>query len=152
MDSSTPVLTTTTYMHLIPPREILYGLLSLVSADHILSSSAVATGVVYVGSWDHKPYAFDAGTGAMLWNASTVGDIQLSSPAVVNSFVYIGSYDHMLYAFTSQVGHSERSKNVDEKRNVCLLEKSSRSLITSCLGSGIINSSNRRRLTERSAT
>ena len=69
---------------------------------------AVVDGVVYVGSYDHDLYAFDA-TGtvdcsgspevcAPLWTAPT-GGIVVSSPVVADGVVYVGSYDHDLYAF-----------------------------------------------------
>ena len=68
------------------------------TGSEIFSSPAVANGVVYVGSGDHKLYAFNASTGKPLWTAST-GDIIGSSPAVANGVVYVGSEDHKLYAF-----------------------------------------------------
>jgi outer membrane protein assembly factor BamB len=36
------------------------------TGSNIVSSPAVANGVVYVGSWDHKLYALDANTGSTL--------------------------------------------------------------------------------------
>ena len=62
-------------------------------------SPAIANGVVYVGSDDHKLYVFDAITGQQKWTASTGSSIY-SSPAIANGFVYIGSYDGKLYAFS----------------------------------------------------
>jgi outer membrane protein assembly factor BamB len=74
----------------------------------ILSSPAVANGVVYIGSSDDKLYAFDAAgsvncsgapkTCSPLWKAATTGYIE-SSPVVENRVVYIGSGDSSLYAF-----------------------------------------------------
>jgi outer membrane protein assembly factor BamB len=75
----------------------------------VLSSPAVANGVVYVGSEDHNLYAFDA-TGTTncsgspkscspLWTARTGGAIGDSSPAVANGVVYVGAADNKLYAF-----------------------------------------------------
>src|ERR1035437_3656565 len=61
----------------------------------IYSSPAVANGVVYVGSSDHKLYAYavgcasGGGTCSPLWTATTGGSIY-SSPAVANSVVYVG--------------------------------------------------------------
>jgi outer membrane protein assembly factor BamB len=68
------------------------------------SSPAVAGGVVYAGSNDHKLYAFDAGGCgskhcAPLWTGKTGGAILQSSPLVANGVVYIGSFDDRLYAF-----------------------------------------------------
>jgi outer membrane protein assembly factor BamB len=66
------------------------------------SSPAVANGVVYVGSADHKLYAFPASCGgavcAPLWTGLT-GSFIDSSPAVANGVVYVGSADGKLYAF-----------------------------------------------------
>ncbi len=67
------------------------------------SSSAVANGVVYVGSEDHNLYAFNVQTGAEVWSAPTSFYID-SSPAVANGVVYVGSTDSNLYAFNAQTG------------------------------------------------
>jgi outer membrane protein assembly factor BamB len=58
----------------------------------------VANGVVYVGSFDGKVYAFDASNGQQLWSGATGGPID-SSPTVANGVVYIGSSDYNVYAF-----------------------------------------------------
>jgi outer membrane protein assembly factor BamB len=68
----------------------------------VLSSPAVANGVVYVGSCDSNIYALSASTGAKLWSYTTGGCIGGSSPAVVNGMLYVGSgyySDGNLYAF-----------------------------------------------------
>jgi outer membrane protein assembly factor BamB len=75
----------------------------------IVSSPAVANGVVYIGSYNGKLYAFDAAgvtgcggspkTCSPLWTGATGGNIDVSSPAVANGVVYIGSLDRKLYAF-----------------------------------------------------
>jgi outer membrane protein assembly factor BamB len=77
--------------------------------DLIVSSPAVANGVVYVGSFDHQLHAYDAGgnTGCSgtpktcqpLWSFTTGGPIA-SSPAIANGMVYVGSEDGNLYAFS----------------------------------------------------
>ncbi len=74
------------------------------TGDGIGSSPVVTNGVVYVGSRDHKLYAFSAvGCGSPscrpLWTSPATGNAITSSPAVANGVVYIGSYDHKLYAF-----------------------------------------------------
>jgi outer membrane protein assembly factor BamB len=78
------------------------------TGGYVLSSPAVANGVVYVGSGDGKFYAFSAtgtsgctGTPTLcspLWTATTGGPVR-SSPAVVNGVVYVSSDDGNLYAF-----------------------------------------------------
>src|ERR1035437_9480736 len=67
------------------------------------SSPAVADGVVYVGSFDRKLYAFSAQTGQTIWSAATGNYIQ-SSPAVASGVVYLGSADNNLYAFNAATG------------------------------------------------
>ena len=74
----------------------------------VASSPAVANGVVFVGSYDGKLYAYDASgstdcsgapkTCAPVWTATTGARI-LSSPAVANGMVYVGSSDYNFYAF-----------------------------------------------------
>jgi outer membrane protein assembly factor BamB len=67
------------------------------------SSPAVVSGVVYIGSEDHKLYALDAATGALKWSYTTAGAID-SSPAVANGVVYVGSNDHKVYALDATNG------------------------------------------------
>ena len=73
---------------------------SYTTGSEIQSSPAVAGGLVYVGSADHKLYALDAVTGARKWSYTTGGPITYSSPAVANGVVYVGSFygDDKLYA------------------------------------------------------
>ncbi|MEV6179888.1 serine/threonine-protein kinase, partial [Streptomyces sp. NPDC052015] len=65
--------------------------------------SAVADGVVYVGSSDRKLYAVDAETGQRLWSFTT-GNSVFSSPAVADGVVYVGSSDRKLYAVDAETG------------------------------------------------
>jgi uncharacterized repeat protein (TIGR01451 family) len=77
-----------------------------------MSSPAVANGVVYIGSWDDKLYAFSASgtTGCSgtpktcqpLWTGAT-GAVVNPSPAVANGVVYVGSNypDDKIYAFSA---------------------------------------------------
>jgi len=68
------------------------------------SSSAVANGVVFVGSADTaNVYAFDGATGAKVWSFAARSFVY-SSPAVVNGVVYIGSEDGNLYALNATTG------------------------------------------------
>jgi hypothetical protein len=71
----------------------------------IFSSPVAANGVIYVGSFDSKLYAFAAaGCGQSscppLWTAPTEDRI-FSTPAVSAGVVYVGSYDSRLYAFNA---------------------------------------------------
>jgi outer membrane protein assembly factor BamB len=56
----------------------------------------VANGVLYLSAQDYNLYAFNAGTGALLWKYG-FSKGSPSPPAVVNGLVYIAS--HSLYAF-----------------------------------------------------
>ena len=69
-----------------------------------ISSPTVANGMVYIGSFDHKVYAFDAATGRRVW-ATPTQDTIYSSPAVANGVVYIGSADNNVYALNAMSGH-----------------------------------------------
>ncbi len=71
---------------------------SYTTGDSILSSLAVAKGLVYVGSWDDNVYALKASTGAKLWSYTTGSEVG-SSAAVANGKVYIGSADNQVYVF-----------------------------------------------------
>ena len=72
--------------------------------DGVFSSSpAVANGVVYIGRFNGNLYAFNASTGALLWQYATGGYIE-SSPAVANGVVYVGSDDYNLYALNASTG------------------------------------------------
>jgi outer membrane protein assembly factor BamB len=71
---------------------------------NVLSSPAVANGVVYVGSNDYKVYALDATDGTKLWEFAAGGRVD-SSPAVANGVVYFGSWtDGKVYALDAQTG------------------------------------------------
>lgn len=72
----------------------------------LVSSPAVADGVVYVGSFSGALFAFDAaGCGANscqpLWTGSTGSSIN-SSPAVAGGFVFVGSTDGFLNVFPAE--------------------------------------------------
>src|SRR4030067_1291077 len=65
-----------------------------------VNSPAVADSVVYVGSYDHRVYAFNASNGSLTWNYTTGGEVA-SSPAIANDIVYVGSHDGRLYALSA---------------------------------------------------
>ncbi len=63
----------------------------------IVSSPAVADGMVFIGSADHNLYAVDRDSGALKWKFKTGGRVG-SSPAVSGGVVYFESYDSNFYA------------------------------------------------------
>jgi outer membrane protein assembly factor BamB len=70
----------------------------------VISSPAVADGLVYFGSNDGNLYAVDQQTGLQRWLFKTHSRIA-SSPAVANGVVYFGSYDAAFYAVDGQTGN-----------------------------------------------
>ncbi len=79
------------------------------TGDMVISSPAIASGVVYVGSGaDDRSLelnalnALDARTGNKLWRFTTGNSID-SSPVVANGIVYVGSDAHSLYALGARV-------------------------------------------------
>jgi outer membrane protein assembly factor BamB/plastocyanin len=69
----------------------------------VVSSPAVANGIVYVGSDNSNLYALDSFSGPAKWTFKAGGAIS-SSPAVAGGTVYFGSDDHNLYAVNSDTG------------------------------------------------
>jgi outer membrane protein assembly factor BamB len=78
----------------------------------VVSSPAVAEGILYFGSYDGKVYAIDASNGDLIWTYQTY-DIVVSSPAIAEGVLYIGSYDHIVYAFGSQGDSQEKLPHDD---------------------------------------
>lgn len=76
---------------------------SSTTQDAVYATPAVENGRVFVGSNDNFMYAYNATTGAVLWDFDAGGDID-SSAAVVNGVVYFGSYDHKVYALDAANG------------------------------------------------
>src|SRR5438093_796102 len=72
------------------------------------SRLAIWAGTVYIGSWDHLLYAFDAATGVQRWTAATGGIIEASA-AVADGSVVVGSFDRRIYSFDAQTGALEWS-------------------------------------------
>lgn len=71
--------------------------------DEVRSSPRVAHGLVFIGSYDHSLYAFDAGSGELAWVYQTKGGIA-SSPFVHKERVYVGSEDSSIYALRAKTG------------------------------------------------
>ena len=67
------------------------------------ASPIVVNNVVYEGSLGNNMTAFNATTGAPIWNFTANGDIHASA-AVVNNVVYFTSYDLNLYALNANDG------------------------------------------------
>ena len=74
------------------------------TGDIVLSSPAVANGMVYFGSNDSKVYALDMWTGGLIWSFSTGSAGIYSSPAVAYGIVYIGANDNKTYALNAITG------------------------------------------------
>jgi eukaryotic-like serine/threonine-protein kinase len=69
----------------------------------VISSPAVAGGMIFVGSTDGNLYAVDLESGAQKWKLFT-GVRVTSSPAVENGVVYFGSYSGRFYAVDAVTG------------------------------------------------
>ncbi|MFC4565917.1 PQQ-binding-like beta-propeller repeat protein [Nocardiopsis mangrovi] len=69
----------------------------------VMSSPAVADGVLYAGSDDGHLYAVDAASGEERWRFSSEGRVR-SSPVVADGVVYVGSDDGHLYAVDVATG------------------------------------------------
>jgi len=67
----------------------------------VVGSPSVANGVVYYTSgMGNKAYAFDAATGAELWNSGDLFGARVThAPLVVNGHLYVGTWNNELYAF-----------------------------------------------------
>ncbi len=66
-----------------------------------MSSPTIANGVVYeADGFDHTLWAFNAQTGAHLWDSGTTNaDTLLSAPTVVDGTVYVATFDGSIEAF-----------------------------------------------------
>ncbi len=69
----------------------------------VVSSPALADGVLYVGSDDTNLYAIDAANGEKKWAFATGGLVR-SSPAVAEGTVFFESYDGVFYALDAASG------------------------------------------------
>jgi outer membrane protein assembly factor BamB len=67
------------------------------------TSPLVANGLVYVGDWLGKVYAFDARTGRTRWTFSTDGKVK-GGVAASGNRLYVGSYDGHVYALNARTG------------------------------------------------
>ncbi len=69
----------------------------------VISSPAVAAGIVYFGSTDGKLYGVDASSGALRWMFDAGGPVN-SSPLVAGGIVYFSSLDGGFYAVHAGTG------------------------------------------------
>jgi len=69
----------------------------------VISSPAIANGVVYIGSDDNNIYALNATNGLLIWKYRT-DDWVRSTPAVVNQVVYVAAQDGYIYALYAKNG------------------------------------------------
>ena len=69
----------------------------------VWSTPAVANGVAYFGSLDHKVYAIAIDSGDVVWEFETGGGV-VASPIIVDGRVYVGSFDSIFYAFDAADG------------------------------------------------
>jgi outer membrane protein assembly factor BamB len=75
---------------------------SLATGDFGPSTTTVANGVVYLGSFTGKVWALKASTGAKLWSRA-IGTL-VQGLAVANGVVYLGGDDGNLYALNAATG------------------------------------------------
>jgi outer membrane protein assembly factor BamB len=73
------------------------------TAGNVISSPAIANGMVYAGSTDGNLYAVDLESGVQKWKFETKVRVA-SSPAVSGGLVYFGSYDGQFYALDALTG------------------------------------------------
>jgi len=71
--------------------------------DSVLSSPAIAGGVIYFGSDDGGLYAVELKNGRKKWRF-TAPDHILSSPAIAGDSVFFGSDDHLFYSLYAKSG------------------------------------------------
>ncbi|MBI2300774.1 MAG: PQQ-binding-like beta-propeller repeat protein [Armatimonadetes bacterium] len=83
------------------------------TGDRVLSSPAVANGVVYIGSTDKSLYALDADSGAAHWTIPTEAELH-STPCVVGGRVFIGGMDGMVHAVEAESGRPLWSRRFGE--------------------------------------
>jgi outer membrane protein assembly factor BamB len=82
----------------------------------VLSSPAIAAGIVYIGSNDGSLYAIDQENGQQKWRFHTDARVP-SSPAISNGLVYFGSYDGNFYAVDAASGKLRwKFRNAGERR------------------------------------
>jgi outer membrane protein assembly factor BamB len=74
-----------------------------ITEERIWTSPAVSDGVVYVGSYDGKLHALDAGDGSILWEKDLPSPMA-SSPICHDNVLLFGAFDRYLYALDKTTG------------------------------------------------
>jgi eukaryotic-like serine/threonine-protein kinase len=87
----------------VPP-DTLKVIWSYQAGEAILSSPAVAEGVVYVGVGNGDLIAVDLASGKLRWKYSTKSFVDESSPAVGSGAVYVGDLDGTVHAVNTRDG------------------------------------------------
>jgi outer membrane protein assembly factor BamB len=67
------------------------------------TSPLVHRGLVFVGDWSGRVYAYEAGTGEAAWTFETGGEVK-GAFAASGIRLFVGSYDHHLYALDARTG------------------------------------------------
>jgi outer membrane protein assembly factor BamB len=67
------------------------------------TSPLVSNGLVYVGDWRGKVYAFSVRTGRLRWTFATQGKVK-GGVAISGNRLYVGSYDGHVYALNARTG------------------------------------------------
>jgi eukaryotic-like serine/threonine-protein kinase len=74
-----------------------------ITEERIWTSPAVSDGVVYIGSYDGKLHALDAGDGSILWEKELPSPMA-SSPVCHDNVLLYGAFDRYLYALDKTTG------------------------------------------------
>jgi hypothetical protein len=83
------------------PQSVCQPLWKAPTSSPIYTHPAVAGATVFAGAGDGRLHAFDASTGAALWDAAVSAGPVPSSPSVAGGTLYVGSDDNQLYAFAT---------------------------------------------------
>ncbi len=82
----------------------------------ILSSPVVANGIVYIGSYDGKVYAFNVATGTLRWSSYIGGSIQ-APLTLASGLLYIAPIGPTLYALNASTGTTAWTATVGSSGN-----------------------------------
>jgi len=75
------------------------------TGDKVWSAPAVAGGVAYFGSLDHKLYAVSLETGDLVWDSPFEANGAITAtPVIANGRVYVGAFDSVFYAIDAETG------------------------------------------------